>query len=69
LKRFDPGAQGEHKIQRGFRPVKTYSNHWIADPRLSDAVGGFTRQEQDQTDRYMIQAAQLLPFKIEQPLD
>ena len=69
LKRFDPGAQGEHKIQRGFRPVKTYSNHWIADPRLSEAVGDFTRQEQDQTDRYMMQAAQLLPFKTEPASD
>ena len=28
LSRFDPGAQGEHKIQRGFRPVSTWSNHW-----------------------------------------
>lgn len=65
LKRFDPGAQGEHKIQRGFRPVKTYSNHWIADPRLSAAVGDFTRQEQVQIGSYISQAEQLLPFKAE----
>lgn len=63
IKRFDPGAQGEHKIQRGFRPIKTYSNHWIADPRLSAAVGDFTRQEQAQIGSYMSQAEQLLPFK------
>ncbi|MEH6580590.1 MAG: GNAT family N-acetyltransferase [Halioglobus sp.] len=63
LQRFDPGAQGEHKIQRGFRPVKTYSNHWIADPRLSAAVADFTRQEQGQIDHYMAQASTLLPFK------
>ncbi|MEP1595465.1 MAG: GNAT family N-acetyltransferase, partial [Halieaceae bacterium] len=37
LQRFDPGAQGEHKIQRGFHPVHTYSNHWIADAQLSAA--------------------------------
>ncbi|MEH6592849.1 MAG: GNAT family N-acetyltransferase [Halioglobus sp.] len=63
LQRFDPGAQGEHKIQRGFRPVKTYSNHWIADPRLSAAVADFTRQEQGQIDHYIAQASKLLPFK------
>jgi predicted N-acyltransferase len=63
LQRFDPGAQGEHKIQRGFRPVRTYSNHWIADPALSDAVGNFTRQELPHTEAYMRDAASLLPFR------
>ena len=63
LKRFDPGAQGEHKIQRGFRPVKTFSTHWVADPQLSSAVGDFTRQEALQTDDYINRAAELLPFK------
>lgn len=63
LKRFDPGAQGEHKIQRGFRPVTTWSNHWIADPQLSAAVGDFTRQEAEHNERYKESAAQLLPFK------
>ena len=63
LQRFDPGAQGEHKIQRGFRPVKTFSNHWIADRQLSAAVADFTRQEQTHIESYMAQAAELLPFK------
>jgi predicted N-acyltransferase len=63
LQRFDPGAQGEHKIQRGFRPVKTYSNHWIADPRFSAAINAFTREEQAHIDHYMERAAHLLPFK------
>jgi predicted N-acyltransferase len=63
LARFDPGAQGEHKIQRGFQPVKTYSNHWIGDPQLSAAVGDFTRREERHTEVYMGQAASLLPFK------
>jgi uncharacterized protein len=63
IKRFDPGAQGEHKIQRGFKPVKTYSNHWIADPALSAAVADFTRQESAHTEQYITQAAELLPFK------
>ena len=66
LSRFDPGAQGEHKIQRGFRPVSTWSNHWIANPQLSAAVGNFTEQEDGHSREYQRQAAELLPFK-EQP--
>jgi predicted N-acyltransferase len=70
LDRFDPGAQGEHKIQRGFTPVPTWSNHWIADPRLSEAVGDFTRREAAHIDDYKQAASELLPFKenaFEQP--
>ena len=63
LRRFDPGAQGEHKIQRGFRPVPTFSNHWIADPRLSPAVADFTRREALHTRAYMREAERLLPFR------
>ncbi len=63
LKRFDPGAQGEHKIQRGFRPVETFSNHWIADPGLARAVADFTAREGPHTAAYLQEAATLLPFK------
>lgn len=63
LQKFDPGAQGEHKIQRGFRPVPTWSNHWIADPRLSAAVGDFTRSEAQHNQAYLEGAATLLPFR------
>lgn len=63
LSRFDPGAQGEHKIQRGFTPVLTYSNHWVAAPELADAVADFTRREALQVQRYRKEAATLLPFK------
>jgi predicted N-acyltransferase len=65
LQRFDPGAQGEHKIQRGFRPVPTFSYHWIADPRLSEAVGEFTRSEAAHNQGYLQAASQLLPFRRE----
>ncbi len=64
LARFDPGAQGEHKIQRGFRPVHTWSSHWIADPRLAEAVGDFTRREAQHNLHYQASAAELLPFKV-----
>ena len=65
LSRFDPGAQGEHKIQRGFEPVLTYSNHWIADERLREAVAQFAEQESEQVRAYQRDAATLLPFKQE----
>tara|TARA_B110000444_G_scaffold254079_1_gene285988 strand:- start:1790 stop:2962 length:1173 start_codon:yes stop_codon:yes gene_type:complete len=63
LSKFDPGAQGEHKIQRGFRPVKTYSNHWIADPNFRKAVVNFTQKEAVQIDAYIQDASTYLPFK------
>lgn len=63
LKRFDPGAQGEHKIQRGFKPIATWSNHWIADPQLASAVADFTRREAQHNSAYQESAATLLPFK------
>ncbi len=63
LQRFDPGAQGEHKIQRGFTPIKTCSNHWITDPELRAAIEDFTEREQPQVERYIESAADYLPFK------
>jgi predicted N-acyltransferase len=63
LQRFDPGAQGEHKIQRGFRPIATWSNHWIRDTKLAAAVGDFTRREEQHNEDYQQSAASLLPFK------
>jgi predicted N-acyltransferase len=67
LRRFDPGAQGEHKIQRGFEPIQTWSNHWIADSALSAAVGDFTRSEREHTLGYIRETATLLPFKQGSP--
>ena len=63
LQRFDSGAQGEHKIQRGFEPVSTWSNHWIADPRFAQAIGDFLQQETEHVEQYRRDAAQLLPFR------
>ncbi len=63
LQRFDPGAQGEHKIQRGFTPIKTCSNHWIADERLRAAIEDFTEREQPQIESYIDSASDYLPFR------
>ncbi|MDG4721290.1 MULTISPECIES: GNAT family N-acetyltransferase [Thalassospira] len=46
LQTVEAGAQGEHKIQRGYEPVITHSAHLIADPGLRRAVDQFLRQEQ-----------------------
>ena len=62
LQRFDPGAQGEHKIQRGFHPIETWSNHWIAHEGFSEAIAGFLNEENNAMLRYKSDAAELLPF-------
>jgi len=63
LKRFDPGVQGEHKIQRGFRPVYTYSNHWIAEPEFQRAIADFLHQELASVQGYHASVCKHLPFK------
>jgi len=63
LKSFDSGAQGEHKIQRGFEPIITYSNHWIANESFSDAIVNFLKEEREQIKGYVIHAQSLLPYK------
>jgi len=45
LKRFEPGAGGEHKLVRGFEPTVTYSAHWIFHPGLDRAVREFLAAE------------------------
>ena len=52
LSRFDAGAQGEHKLLRGFLPVETRSAHWIADPRFREAIGRFLAGERSGLARY-----------------
>lgn len=65
LRSFDSGAQGEHKIQRGFEPISTYSNHWIADAQFAAAIADFLREERTRIEQYKEHAAEFLPFKIE----
>lgn len=63
LQRFDGGAQGEHKIQRGFTPLITFSNHWLSEPMFLAAVQTFCAEEARVVERYWREASQLLPFK------
>ncbi|MGA1741014.1 MAG: GNAT family N-acetyltransferase [Pseudohongiellaceae bacterium] len=63
LQKFDSGAQGEHKIQRGFEPVFTFSNHWIAHPQFSAAINQFIKEENQHLSRYQKLAEKYLPYK------
>lgn len=63
LLRFDSGAQGEHKIQRGFEPTVTYSNHWIANKGFREAIEKFLLEEKPYIKRYIEEANLSLPFK------
>lgn len=63
LTRFDGGAQGEHKIARGFEPVITYSNHWIKEPGFRSAIEQFMVQEAAGIRAYAEDARTHLPFK------
>lgn len=45
LQRFEPGAQGEHKIARGFLPTWTHSAHWIAEPAFRNAIAEYLDRE------------------------
>lgn len=63
LSSFDAGAQGEHKLQRGFEPITTYSNHWIANAGFSEAIANFLREEKPHILAYQQDARSLLPFR------
>ncbi|MBR0673864.1 GNAT family N-acetyltransferase [Neoroseomonas soli] len=61
--RVEAGAQGEHKIQRGYLPVPTWSAHWIAHRGLADAVAEFLARERPAMLREMEMLATLSPFR------
>ena len=60
---FEGGAQGEHKLARGFLPVKTLSAHWLAHPEFSDAVERFLEREHLGIDLYVDELNEHSPFK------
>jgi len=63
IKVFEGGAQGEHKLARGFLPVKTLSAHWLAHPEFSDAVERFLEREHQGIERYVDELNEHSPFK------
>lgn len=63
LARFDAGAQGSHKLTRGFMPVQTRSAHWVADPRLRTAISDFLDQERRLVSEYIEERKSHSPYK------
>jgi predicted N-acyltransferase len=63
LQRFEPGAQGEHKLARGFEPVPTWSGFWIADLQMRRAVADFIGREDTAMQDYEAETASRLPFR------
>jgi hypothetical protein len=66
LSRVEAGAQGEHKIQRGYIPTLTYSNHYIDDLGFRDAVAQFLRRESAYIVEQKTHLDQTTPFRQEQ---
>ncbi len=62
LQRFEPGAQGEHKLARGFLPVRTQSRHFLLDPGFRQAVRTALRREADAMDAYVADLAAHSPY-------
>ena len=64
LSRVEAGAQGEHKIARGYLPTPVYSAHWIADPALRAPVADYLARERPAVDAEIeVMAAELSPFR------
>ncbi len=65
LDRFEPGAQGEHKIARGFLPVRTWSAHWITHEDFRSILGDFCQREQQIIDQECRELMALSPYRID----
>ncbi|HHZ88497.1 MAG TPA: N-acetyltransferase [Chromatiaceae bacterium] len=63
LKTFEPGAQGEHKIPRGFLPTPTWSSHWIAEPQFRTAIRRFLKEERAAMTDYIDELNLHSPYK------
>lgn len=64
LSRVEAGAQGEHKIARGYLPCPVYSAHWIADPALRDPVARYLDNERPAVERQMeAMTTELSPYR------
>ncbi len=63
LKRVEAGAQGEHKLARGYLPTSTYSAHWIRNPAFKEAVADYLRQERAAVRQDQAFLSGFAPFK------
>lgn len=63
LRQVEAGAQGEHKLQRGYLPVPTWSAHWLASERFRDAVAEACARERAEVERWIAAGADAGPFR------
>lgn len=63
LQRFEPGAQGEHKIARGFVPTQTRSSHWLAENPFQASIEQFVQHEKEATAQYVEDCMQHIPYR------
>ncbi|WP_372524888.1 GNAT family N-acetyltransferase [Piscinibacter sp.] len=63
MRRFEGGAQGEHKMSRGLLPVQTWSAHWLAHPQFAQAVAEFLQREGAGIESYIDELNERKPFK------
>lgn len=63
LAHFEPGAQGEHKLARGFLPQTVRSRHWVAEPAFAEALADWCEHERDEVARYAHTLAGHSPFR------
>ncbi len=68
LQIFEPGAQGEHKIWRGFLPTKTQSAHWIANTEFKVAINDFLQREAAALEQHGKLLLESSPFKYKETL-
>jgi len=64
LSRVEAGAQGEHKIARGYEPVATWSAHWITDGGFRAAIERYLEAEREQTGMGIVELNTYTPFKM-----
>jgi predicted N-acyltransferase len=63
LKRVEAGAQGQHKLSRGYRPVPTFSAHYLADRRLREAVADYLEAERRAVSDEIEALDEMTPFR------
>ena len=63
LARVEAGAQGQHKLARGYLPTQTHSLHWVGDPRFADAIGSYLKAEREAVEDEIEVLTEYGPFR------
>lgn len=63
IRRFEGGAQGEHKLSRGMLPARTHSAHWVRDTRYAQAIADFLERETAMLEDYADELQAHSPYK------